>query len=147
MAALALPAPHPASPKPARALPLISLHRLPHDTSMLYDIGRVDDSGRVVNRDIVEALRWQPGDKLETILAQGAIIIRVSSDGPFSVRQRPRIIIPATARRRWAIKPGDHVLVAAAPEYGLVIVYPLSALDEMITHYHSAYPAEEIPRP
>jgi len=114
---------------------------------MLYDIGRVDDSGRVGNRDIVEALRWQPGDKLETILAQGAIIIRVSSDGPFSVRQRPRIIIPATARRRWAIKPGDHVLVAAAPEYGLVIVYPLSALDEMITHYHSAYPAEEIPRP
>ena len=114
---------------------------------MLYDIGRVDDSGRVGNRDIVEALRWQPGDKLETLLIQGAIIIRVSPDGPFSVRQRPRIIIPAAARRRYAIKPGDHVLVAAAPEYGLVIVYPLSALDEMITRYHSAYPPGEIPQP
>lgn len=113
---------------------------------MLYGIGRVDDSGRVGNRDIVGALGWRPGDKLDMILTQGAIIIRVTPDGPFSVPQRPRIIIPATARRRHAIRPGDHVLVAAAPDYGVVILYPLSALDEMLTRYHSAYPAEEIPR-
>jgi hypothetical protein len=29
------------------------------------------------------------------------------------------------------------VLIAAAPDYGLMIVYPLSALDEMISRYHS----------
>jgi bifunctional DNA-binding transcriptional regulator/antitoxin component of YhaV-PrlF toxin-antitoxin module len=108
---------------------------------MLYDIGRVDKSGRVANGDIVEALRWRPGDKLEMILNQLAIVIRVSPDGLFSVPHRPRIIIPARARRRCAIRPGDHVLLAAAPEYGIVIVYPLSVVDEMIARYHSAHSA------
>jgi hypothetical protein len=27
---------------------------------MLYDVGRVDESGRISNRDIVRALGWQP---------------------------------------------------------------------------------------
>jgi hypothetical protein len=133
----------PASPSSlaTRPLPLTGLHRLPHDTSMLYDIGPVDASGRVASRDIVAALRWQPEDRLELILTAGAIVLRASSDGLFAVPQRPRIIIPARARRRHAIRPGDQVLLAAAPDYSTVIVYPLSALNEMIASYHSAHPA------
>jgi hypothetical protein len=37
-------------------------------------------------------------------------------------------------------------LIAAAPDYGLVIVYPLSALDEMISRYHSAKREGEYPQ-
>jgi hypothetical protein len=133
--ALALPASPP--PLPTRPPPLTGLHRLPRDTSMLYDIGQVDASGRVASRDIVAALCWQPRDRLELILTGGAIVLRASPDGLFCVPQRPRISIPARARRRHAIGPGDHVLLAAAPDYGTVIVYPLSALDEMIARYHS----------
>jgi hypothetical protein len=139
VATLALPA-LPSS-RPTRPLPLTSLHGLPRDTSMLYDIGQVDTSGRVGSRDIVAALLWQPQDRLELILTAGAIVLRVSPDGLFSVPERPRIIIPATARRCHAIEPGDHVLLAAAPDYGTVIVYPPSALDEMIASYHTAHPA------
>jgi bifunctional DNA-binding transcriptional regulator/antitoxin component of YhaV-PrlF toxin-antitoxin module len=108
---------------------------------MLYDIGQVDASGRVASREILAALRWQPRERLELILTADAIVLRASPDGLFCVPQRPRIIIPATARRRHAIGTGDHVLLAAAPDYGTVIVYPLSALDEMIASYHSAHPA------
>jgi bifunctional DNA-binding transcriptional regulator/antitoxin component of YhaV-PrlF toxin-antitoxin module len=139
VAALALPVSRSASSQLPAPLPLTSLHRLPQDTSMLYGIGRVDTSGRVANGDIVEALRWRPGDKLEMILSQGAIVIRVAPDGLFSVQHRPRIIIPARARRRCGIMPSDHVLLAAAPDHGIVIVYPLSAVDEMIVRYHSTY--------
>lgn len=146
MAALTLPASRSASPEPLRPPPLPSLHRLPHDTSLLYGIGRVDTSGRVANGDIVEALRWRPGDKLEMILSQGAIVIRVSPDGLFSVPRRPRIIIPSRARRCCAIRPGECVLLAAAPDYGIVIVYPLPVVDEMITRYHSASSAPESAR-
>lgn len=109
---------------------------------MVYDIARVDTSGRIVNGGIVEALRWQAGDKLEVVLTQGAIVIRVSPEGLFSLSRRPRIIIPAEARQRHAIQPGNHVLLAAAPDYGVVIVYPLSALDDMIACYHSACSAD-----
>jgi hypothetical protein len=139
VAALALPASPPSLPP--RPPPLTGLHRLPRDTSMLYDIGQVDASGRVASRDIVAALRWQPRDRLELILTAGAIVLRASSDGLFCVPQRPCIIVPARARRRHAIRPGDHVLLAAAPDFGTVLVYPLSALDEMIARYHSTHPA------
>jgi bifunctional DNA-binding transcriptional regulator/antitoxin component of YhaV-PrlF toxin-antitoxin module len=112
---------------------------------MLYDIGQVDTSGRVGSREIVAALGWRPRDRLELILTAGAIVLRACPDGLFSVPQRPRIIIPAAARHRHAIRPRDHVLLAAAPDYRIVIIYPLSALDDMIARYHLAHPAEEQP--
>jgi bifunctional DNA-binding transcriptional regulator/antitoxin component of YhaV-PrlF toxin-antitoxin module len=126
-------------------LPLTGLHQLPRDTSMLYDIGRVDDSGRVASNDIINALNWRPGSKLDIILTPRTIVIRTAPGGLFSVPRRPRII-PSHVRRAHDIKPGDHVLIAAAPDHGLVIVYPLSALDEMISRYHSAHREAEEPQ-
>lgn len=136
VAALTLPTPPPILTTGPPPLP--ELHRLPRDTSMLYNIGQVDTSGRVRSSDIVAALGWKPHDRLELIQTASAIVLRYSPDGLFSVPQRPCIIIPAAARHRHAIGPGDHVLLAAAPDYGIVIVYPLFALDDMIAHYHSA---------
>ena len=61
VAALALPAMSLAASEPLRPLPLIGLHQLSQDTTMLYGVGRVDASGRVASRDIVRALGWRPG--------------------------------------------------------------------------------------
>jgi hypothetical protein len=139
----------PAGPTPSELpspLPLTGLHQLPRDASMLYDIGQVDSSGRVASNDLIDALHWHPGGKLEVILTPRMIVIRTASYGPFAVPRRPCILIPSHARRPHGIKPGDHVLIAAAPDYGLVIVYPRSALDEMISRYHAARPEAETPR-
>jgi hypothetical protein len=146
VASLVLPAARPAPAQTASPPPLTALHRLPRDASMLYDIGRVDGSGRVASNDIIKALHWRHGSKLDVILTSRTIVIRAAFDGLFSVPQRPCIIIPSHARRPHGIKPGDHVLIAAAPDYGLVTVYPLSALDEMISRYHSAQREAELPR-
>lgn len=144
--ALALPAARAETAQPVSPLPPGGLHPLPRDASMLYDIGRVDDSGRVASNDIINALRWQPGSRLDVIVTPRTIVIRAAPGGQFRVPQRPRIIIPAHVRRAHGIKLGDYVLIAAAPDHGLVIVYPLSALDEMITRYHSAHPEDEGPQ-
>jgi len=114
---------------------------------MAYGMGRVDASGRVANRDIVGALRWQPGDRLEIVPTSAAIVMRACPNGMFAVRHRHCIVIPVTARRRHNIGPGDHVLLAAAPEYGVVIVHARSALDDMLAWYHSAHRSPETPRP
>jgi hypothetical protein len=135
---LVLPPARPALSQPASPLPLTDLGRLPRDASMLYDIGRVDGSGRIASNDIVNALNWTSGSKLDVILTPQSIVLRSAPDGLFSVPHRPCIVIPSHARRPHGINPGDRVLIAAAPEHGLVIVYPLSALDEMISRYHSA---------
>jgi hypothetical protein len=146
VASLALPPAHQAPTPPASPLPPAGLHQLPRDASMLYDIGRVDNSGRLTSNGIVNALRWDHGTNIDVTSTSRSIIIRTAPDGPFSVPRRPCIIIPAHARRPHGIKPGDQVLIAAAPDYGLVLVYPLSALDEMISRYHSAQHEAESPR-
>jgi hypothetical protein len=139
IAALALPLP-PASAEPLRPLPLIGLHQLSRDTTMLYDVGRVDDSGRISNRDIVRALAWQPGDKLDVIPALSGIVILSSPDGLLTVPAKLCIAIPAAARRLHNIETGDHVLLAAAPEYGLVVIHTRQAINDMLARYHSAFP-------
>jgi len=141
--ALALPAARAGTAQPASPLPLGGLHQLPRDASMLYDIRRVDRSGRVVSGDIIDALRWQPGSALDVIVTPRTIVIRTAPGGRLRVPPRPCIIIPSHARRPHGISAGDHVLIAAAPEFGLVIVYPLSALDEMISRYHAAHREDE----
>jgi bifunctional DNA-binding transcriptional regulator/antitoxin component of YhaV-PrlF toxin-antitoxin module len=141
--ALALPAARAETAQPVSPLPQGGLHPLPRDASMLYDIGYVDDSGRVGSNEIIDALRWQPGTTLDVIVTPRTIVIRAAPGGRFRVPRRPRIIIPAHVRRAHGIELGDHVLIAAAPDHGLVIVYPLSALDEMISRYHSAHPEDE----
>ena len=146
VASLALPAARTAPDQPVSPLPPNSMHPLPRDASMLYDIGRVDDSGRVASNDIINALHWRPGSRLDVILTPRTIIIRTAPGGLFTVPRRPRIIIPSHVRRAHDIKLGDHVLIAAAPDYGLVIVYPLSALDEMISRYHSVHREAEEPQ-
>ena len=139
VAALALPL-SPTSAEPLRPLPLVGLQQLSRDTTMLYGVGRVDASGRVSNRDIVRALGWQPGDRLEVIPTLSAIVILSSPDGLLSVPVKPYIVIPASARRLHNIEAGDHVLLAAAPEYGIVIIHTRQAMNDMLARYHSSFP-------
>jgi hypothetical protein len=137
---LVLPAPRRASPQPRPPLPVGDLHRLPRDSSIVYAISRVDASGRVASRHMISALGWEQGRKFEYTIARRAIVLRASSAGPFTVPQRPYIVLPLAARRFSGIDPGDQVLVAAAPEHGIVIVHTLSALDDMLAEYYSARP-------
>jgi bifunctional DNA-binding transcriptional regulator/antitoxin component of YhaV-PrlF toxin-antitoxin module len=136
IAALTLPGPSP--PGPARPLPLPSLHLLPSDASMVYDIGSVDASGRIASHPVISAVGWQPGDRLDLIPATDAIVFRASPDGAWSVPPRGGVCLPARTRQRHRIAGGDRVLLAAAREYSVVIVYPASAINEMITSYHAA---------
>jgi bifunctional DNA-binding transcriptional regulator/antitoxin component of YhaV-PrlF toxin-antitoxin module len=137
VAALALPL-SPVAAEPLRPLPLFDLRRLSRDTTMLYGVGRVDASGRVSDREIVRALGWRPGDRLEVVPALGAIVILSAPEGLLSVPVRPCIVIPAAARRLHSIETGDHVLLAAAPEYGIVIVHTRQAMNDMLARYHSS---------
>lgn len=121
-----------------RPLPAPDLHRLPRDASLVYDIGSVDASGRVVSQPVAPAVGWQPGDRLEVITVAGAIVFRASPDGPAAVPNRAGICLPAKVRHRHGIEPGDRVLLAAACEHAIVIVYPASAIDEMTAAYHAA---------
>jgi bifunctional DNA-binding transcriptional regulator/antitoxin component of YhaV-PrlF toxin-antitoxin module len=142
---LALPSPRAASLERACPLPIPELHRLPRDESMLYGIGRVDASGRVADRDIIEALGWKSGDSVEVVATPQAIVIRAAPEGLLRIPRRPCVVIPAQVRHHHGISPGDHVLLAAAPDHGVVVVHTLADLDIMLSEYHSCRAATNRP--
>ena len=144
--ALALPALSRAS-EPPRPMPLSHLPRLPRETSMLYTIGRADRSGRVTNRGITDAVRWQPGDRLAMTLTPSAVVLCPAPDGLLRVPPRPCIAIPVTARRLLSITPGDELLLAAAPEYRIVIMHTMQAMEEMLVSFYAEIAADELPQP
>jgi len=144
--ALALPALSRA-PEPPRPVPLGYLPRLPRETSMLYTIGRVDRSGRVTNRGITGAVRWQPGDRLAMTLTPSAVVFYPAPGGLLRVPPRPCIAIPVTARRLLSITSGDELLLAAAPEYRIVITHTMQAMEDMLASFYTQIAAEEFPRP
>ena len=137
--ALSLPeAEHPR--KPPQPFPLSRLCLLPRETSMLYDIGRIDRSGRVISVRILSALSWRPGDGLDVALAPGAVVMRLSADGHLRMPHRPRIAVPASMRHALGVTPQDYVLLAAAPQYQLLIIYAMRTMDDMLVAFHSDLP-------
>jgi bifunctional DNA-binding transcriptional regulator/antitoxin component of YhaV-PrlF toxin-antitoxin module len=121
-------------------LPLPELHNLSRDGSLLYGIGPVDESGRVAGQDIVTAMGWRPGDRIEIITIPQAIILRASPSGLLRVPRRPRVVIPAAVRHLRGMSAGENVLLVAAPDHGLIIVHTLRELDDMLSAYHSPAP-------
>ncbi|GAB3890000.1 hypothetical protein ACFQ1S_02750 [Kibdelosporangium lantanae] len=137
IAALALPTLGARPSEAARPLPLTNLHQLPRDTAMLYGIGRMDASGRISERHIVQALGWNPGQRLQVALITRGIVFRPATDGAVTVPRSQRLVIPLTARHHCNVYAGDNLLLAAAPDHGIVIVHASTALDDMLVQYHA----------
>jgi hypothetical protein len=51
-----------------------------------------------------------------------------------------------TARRLLSITPGDELLLAAAPEYRIVITHTMQARDDMLIWFCAQIAADELPQ-
>ena len=91
-------------------------------------------------------MRWQPGDRLAMTLTPSAVVLCPAPDGLLRVPPRPCIAIPATARRLLSITPGDELLLAAAPEYRIVITHTMPA-EDMLASFYAQIAADELPQP
>jgi hypothetical protein len=125
------PAPRPAI-NPERPLPLSQLPHLLRHTALEYGLARVQNHGTIYNHRIVRALHWQHADRLDAELTSRAIILRSSPSGRVGVQQGLHMLIPAAARRFHGIMTGDHPLLAAAPDYSLLLIHTMRAVDELL---------------
>ena len=92
-------------------------------------------------------MRWQPGDRLAMTLTPSAVVLCPAPGGLLRVPPRPCIAIPVTARRLLSITPGDELLLAAAPEYRIVITHTMQAVEDMLASFYAQIAADELPQP
>ena len=102
---------------------------------VVYGIGRIDSSGRIADRTVIDALGWQGGDWLTLTVDAGVVTARRDPGGMVTLPARPYIAIPAALRRRCGPLPGDRVLLAAMPGADTLTAYPLAVVDQAIRAY------------
>ncbi|MBQ0928711.1 AbrB/MazE/SpoVT family DNA-binding domain-containing protein [Saccharopolyspora endophytica] len=122
----------------ARKVPLTQLAALPSTTSMVYRIASVDPQGRIADSSIVTALGWQTGRRLRLeVLSNTTVTVQADPDGMFTLARRAHLPLPAAVRRWCGLNPGDRVLLAAAPDPGLLLIHTMRALDAMVAAFNT----------
>ena len=106
-----------------------------------YRLARIDASGRICDRAVLDILGWCTGNRLALAAASGLVLIRRDQDGDFTLPPRPRIAIPAGLRRRSRLRAGDHVLLAAYLSLDALAAYSLTVVDQAL-HPLTRHPRE-----
>ncbi len=117
-----------------RRLPLAELAAV-RSSSTVYGLASVDCRGRVADRGVPRALGWEPGTRLDIWAVSGVLVVRACPDGVFTVTSLGHLRLPAPVRRWCALVAGDRVLLAAEPDLGRLVVYPLAALDAVLAAF------------
>ncbi len=102
---------------PTRGLPIARLFSPERDSSAYYVVTTIDGRGRLADRSPLRILQWRPG-----------LPVAVS-----------------VVRHACHFKAGDRLLMAACPDRGLLVAYPMSALDAMVLAYHATLVSEASP--
>ncbi|MCH6165149.1 AbrB/MazE/SpoVT family DNA-binding domain-containing protein [Pseudonocardia alaniniphila] len=98
----------------------------------------LDGGGRIADRAAVAALGWAPGTRLHLEAAHTHLTLSATPDGTLAVKNHRFLWLPATIRHRLGLRTGDRVLLAADPTPQTLVVYPPSALDQLLAYGRSA---------
>ena len=123
----------------SRPLPLARAEAAPSvRDDVMYGIGRIDASGRISDRTVTQALGWSGSDRLTLTADAGVITARRDPGGMITLPARAYIAIPAALRRRCGLRPGDRVLLAAAPAEDTLTAYSLAVVDQAVRAHRAS---------
>jgi hypothetical protein len=106
-------------------------------TAWRYSLVKIDASGRLASRALVEALGWSPATNLTLALWQGAaVLIRRDPNGTATADCSLRVNVPVALRARCALRSGDPVLMAASPAHQILLIYTVPLLDQLLSQTH-----------
>ncbi|HEY3710751.1 MAG TPA: hypothetical protein VGL64_15320 [Amycolatopsis sp.] len=123
---------------PPPPLPIAKLITPRREGSLVYAMVRVDRSGRLVDKAVLDAVSWRAEERISVRLAPGVIVFQPQPTGLLAVNKHQCVTIPAAARHHFEIRPGHRVLMAGIPEHRVILVYPLSTVDVLISQFHAS---------
>lgn len=126
-------------------LPIAQLAVPEREESAHYALTAMDARGRLAGRSAMRVLNWRPGQPITVTITQRALLVVPQAEGPEAITQQGHLRIPKGIRHWFDLKPGDRMLLAAFPDYDLLIAYTFAALDTMIHQYHQV--PSTVPRP
>ncbi|WP_433678669.1 hypothetical protein [Nocardia sp. CA-119907] len=120
-------------------LPQFRRHRR---TGAFHTVRPIDSNACVHAQGIVDLLGWSPGDRLRWQFQSGLVVVTrpvhaatVPPGETTAITSKGYFRIPSRARLAARLGIGDRVLVTGGLARGIVVVFPMLALDEaLLTH-------------
>lgn len=109
-----------------------------HTSSAVYSMGRVDESGRIPARSVIQGLGWSQYDRLSIDAIFDVLVVQRSHvGGTVNVPARACLRVSSGLRARCAIEPGQSVLLVGLPSHDLALAYPEAVIDRMLLQFHT----------
>jgi hypothetical protein len=125
----------PAPPRAGSPLPLAGFS-VPDAGPMVAAVVTMDRDGRVADAAVLAALGWPVGTHLDIRISGGLILVSADPHGVFRLARAGQIRIPAAARHRCGLMPGNRLLVTA--DAGRLVVHPPAHVARMVADFHAA---------
>ncbi|GAA5199565.1 hypothetical protein GCM10023322_75450 [Rugosimonospora acidiphila] len=124
-------------PAPMPVLPRLSLPSDQNPDGLVLGMARLDRSGRLSARDLLGALGWQPGHRIDIGIVAGVLVASSSPTGQHVVHGRGELSLPATARSMCNLPPGVSVLLAASPAQNVLVIHPVATVARLLIEHHA----------
>ncbi|ROO60449.1 hypothetical protein EDC02_2329 [Micromonospora sp. Llam0] len=136
-----IPTPLPDRPRPRPApIPALPAPRPPAtgpSEEILIGTARPDHPGRVTERGLLRALRWDPGHPIDIHPHDGMLVIASTPAGQHAVGSRGELPLPASVRQMCAIVAGQPLLLAALIDHDLLVIHPASTVKRLLADLHT----------
>ncbi|MGH3326488.1 MAG: hypothetical protein ACRDPT_01585 [Streptomycetales bacterium] len=106
--------------------------------STLHRLSAIDRHGRVADREVIQALGWPPGTRLDINERHGLVMVLADPVGAFRVTGQGRLHLPIRIQRWCGLKAGDRLLLSGDRTTGELVLCPPPALDDMVATYLAA---------
>jgi hypothetical protein len=132
-------APHPGEAKARAGRGRPPLADLPpqREGGWVYGLASMDARGRLADQQVLHALGWGPGERLDIRTRHDMLIVHAHPDGVFSITNQGHLRLPAPVRRWIGLTTGERVFLAADQSARRLIVHSPAALDRMVTQSHA----------
>jgi hypothetical protein len=121
-------------------LPLVPLLPPMVAPSLYCVLTPIDDRGRLADRSPIRAVGWPPGQAITISVVQETVIIVSQSNGAERITRQGHLRLPARVRHICRLISGDRLLIAAAPEPGVLVAYTMPSLESILLKHHLSAP-------
>lgn len=112
------------------------------DKRLSLAIARIDHSGRVGDRWLLETLGWHPEDAYDLVVLADGVVVSLETTGRFRLNARRHVFVPAATRQILGIQAGDRLLLVACEQQSTLTIHPSSMVaDLLFRHYAVAQEA------
>ncbi|GIE75077.1 hypothetical protein Aph02nite_10270 [Actinoplanes philippinensis] len=104
---------------------------------VLFDVARIDTSGRFCARALLTALRWEPGHRLDLTVETDAVVFGSSPAGRQTVGRRGELTVPVAARSLAGLDAEARVMLVAVPTRDLLVAHPPALVAHLLARHYA----------